>query len=97
MNIDRPCADGQARSDEVLNKSQVYVTTAGYKGTFSYDKLIQLLIRMVTEPDKAFIMGGTYRTPVAAGLIPRDFVEELKKDGGGAIKNFTHSSWGFAA
>ena len=59
MNIDRRCMDGTTQPEEVLNKSQLYITTSGYKGTFSYDKLIQMLIWMILEPDKAFIMGGT--------------------------------------
>lgn len=36
---------------------------------------------MVTDPDKAFVMGGTYRIPVIAGLQDADFIDELKKDG----------------
>jgi hypothetical protein len=32
--------DGTVQEDEVLNQSQIYITTAGYKNTFSYDKLI---------------------------------------------------------
>lgn len=80
MNVSRRCMDGTTQKDETLNKSQIYVTTAGYKGTFSYQKLIQLLVWMVTEPEKAYIMGGTYRIPVLAGLLEQDFVSDLKKD-----------------
>ena len=80
MNVSRRCMDGTTQKDETLNKSQIYVTTAGFKGTFSYKKLIQLLVWMVTEPEKAFIMGGTYRIPVLAGLLDQDFVSDLKKD-----------------
>jgi len=36
---------------------------------------------MITEPDKAFIMGGTWRVPAAAGLIPRTFIQDLKNEG----------------
>lgn len=82
LNIDRKPLDGSPpQKDETLNKGQLYITTAGYKQTFSYDKLIQLLVWMATEPDKAFIMGGTWRTPVIAGLQSEDFVSELKRDG----------------
>lgn len=56
-------------------------TTAGYKGTFSYDKLIQLLVRMAMDPGKAIIMGGTYRIPVLAGLLDANFVNDLRQDG----------------
>ena len=40
MNVSRRCCDGTVQPDEVLNQSQLYITTAGYKNTFSYDKLI---------------------------------------------------------
>ena len=80
MNVSRRCADGTVREEETLNQSQIYITTAGYKNTFSYEKLIQLLVRMVVEPDKAFIMGGTWRIPVLLGLQNKNFIEDLKRD-----------------
>ena len=64
-------------------------TTAGYKNTYSYEKLIQLLVRMVVEPDKAFILGGTYRIPVLLGLQPKNFIADLKKD-----STFNEASFG---
>lgn len=81
MNVSRRCLDGTVQEGELLNKSQLYITTAGYKGTYAYDKLIQTLVQMVTEPGKAFIMGGTYRVPVMAKLIDKNFVQDLKRDG----------------
>jgi len=36
---------------------------------------------MVTEPEKAFILGGTWRIPVLAGLQPRSFLADQQKDG----------------
>lgn len=89
MNVSRRCLDGTVQEDEVLNQSQIYITTAGYKNTFSYDKLIQLLVRMIMEPDKAFIMGGTWRIPVLLGLQPKNFIEDLKKD-----STFNEASFG---
>lgn len=81
MNVDRRCLDGSVREEETLNKSQIYVTTAGWKNTFPYNKLITLLVRMVLEPEKAIVMGGTWRIPVLVGLQSRNFVQELKQDG----------------
>ena len=80
MNVSRRCLDGTVQEDEVLNQSQLYITTAGYKSTFSYSKLIQTLVQMITEPNKAFIMGGTYRVPILTGLLPKTFLADLKKD-----------------
>lgn len=36
---------------------------------------------MVTEPEKAFILGGTYRIPVLMKLLDKNFVQDLKRDG----------------
>ena len=35
---------------------------------------------MVIEPDKAFVMGGTWRIPVLLGLQSKNFLEDLKRD-----------------
>lgn len=80
MNVSRRCLDGTVQEDEVLNQSQLYITTAGYRSTYSYEKLIQTLVQMVLEPGKAFIMGGTYRIPVLMGLLPRNFLKDLEGD-----------------
>ena len=81
MNVSRLCMDGTTQPAETLNKSQIYVTTAGWKGTFAYDKLIQLLVWMITEPEKAMVMGGTWRIPVLMKLLDKNFLQDLKKDG----------------
>ena len=44
MNVSRRLPDGTSHDEEVLNKSQIFVTTAGWKNTFAYDKLIQMLV-----------------------------------------------------
>lgn len=81
MNVSRLCMDGTMQPEETLNKSQIYVTTAGWKGTFAYDKLIYTLVGMITQPDKYFIMGGTWRIPVLMKLLDRTFLQDLKRDG----------------
>lgn len=56
-------------------------TTAGWKNTFCYDKLIQILVWSISQPEKAIILGGTWRIPVLFKLLDRDFVNDLKNDG----------------
>ena len=80
-NVNRLLPDGTRCSEEVVNKSQIYITTAGWKNSFAYDKLIQLLIRSLIQPDEVMIMGGTYETPIIEGLLDEDFVEQLKLAG----------------
>ncbi|MBE5925723.1 MAG: hypothetical protein E7270_02005 [Lachnospiraceae bacterium] len=81
MNVSRRLPDGTKDDDEVLNKSQIFVTTAGWKNTFAYDKLIQMLVGEITQPEKFCIMGGTWRIPVAMHLLDKNFIRDLKLDG----------------
>jgi hypothetical protein len=81
MNVDRRLPDGTRDDNEVTNKSQIYVTTAGWKNSFAYDKLITLLVQQIIEPDKAAVIGGTWRVPVMEGLLSKSFITDLKLDG----------------
>ena len=80
-NVDRLLADGSRVPEEVVNKSQVYITTAGWKNSFAYKKLIELLVQSIIEPDLVMVLGGTYETPVIEGLLNEDFVDQLKLQG----------------
>ena len=81
MNISRMCMDGTTHPEEQLNKSQIYITTAGFKNTFPYDKLIQLLVWQIVKPEKSMVMGGTWRIPVLVKLLDKNFIRDLKMDG----------------
>ena len=81
MNVNRRLPDGSRHEEELVNKSQIFVTTAGWKNTFAYEKLIQTLIQQITEPGQAVVLGGTWRIPVMEKLLQRSFIEELKMDG----------------
>ena len=81
MNVDRRLADGSRVEEETVNKSQIYVTTAGWKNSFAYEKLIELLIRQITNPEEAVVLGGSWRIPVMEKLLKKSFIEELKMDG----------------
>ena len=80
-NVDRILSDGTRHKDELINKSQIYITTAGWKNTFAYDKLIELLVQSIINEKEVMIMGGTYETPVKEGLLNEDFVDQLKLSG----------------
>lgn len=80
LNVDR-MVQGQTDPNEQLNKSQIFVTTAGYKNTYSYEKLIEILCRSVVRPKDAIVLGGSWRVPVIFGLLDKNFVRDLKMDG----------------
>ena len=81
MAIPRRAKDGSVHEEESVNKSQIYITTAGYKGTYPYDRLIGLLVRMVTQPERCMVLGGTWRTPVGVGLQSKTFITDQKNEG----------------
>lgn len=81
MNVDRRLPDGSRHEDEIINKSQIYVTTAGWKNTFAYEKLMMVLLEQITGKESAVVMGGTWRVPVAEGLLAKNFIQQLKLDG----------------
>ena len=80
-NVDRLLPDGTRHKEENVNKSQIYITTAGWKNSFAYRKLVELLVQSIIEPDQVMVIGGTYETPVTEGLLDEDFVDQLKIQG----------------
>lgn len=81
MAVNRRCMDGSTQRNEPLNKSQVFITTAGYKNTYPYDRLIGFLVRMLMQPDRCMILGGTWRLPVKVGLQDATFIQDQKDEG----------------
>lgn len=73
--------NGEADDQEILNQSQVFITSAGYKNTFSYEKLLQFLCESVVRPDESIVLGDTWRIPVMEKLQPKNFIEQLMLDG----------------
>lgn len=72
--------NGKTDENEILNQSAVFVTSAGFKASYSYEKLINTLCEMVATPEKAFVLGGSYRIPVAEGLQPANYLQQQEQD-----------------
>lgn len=97
LNVSRRLPDGSVDDNEILNQAQTFVTSAGYKNTYAYDRLIQMLCQMVARPKQAFIFGGDWRIPVAEKLISGNFVSDLKMEGTFNEATFDreyNSNWG---
>lgn len=76
LNEPRKMANGLINPYEPQSQ-QIYITTAGYQGTFSYQKLVEILCRSVIEPDKYFVLCGSYRIPLACGLTAQKQIEDV--------------------
>ena len=91
--IDRRLSNGKRIPGEIVNQNETYITTAGYKDSFAYRRLIELLAESVMEPDEVMVMGGTWEIPVNEGLQPKNFIENLKLQGSFEASSFDRE-WG---
>lgn len=80
MNVNRRTVRGTL-NDREPHQAQIYITSAGSKNSYAYERMKELMINSVISPDQAFIWGCDYRIPVMAGLIPKTYVNELKMSG----------------
>lgn len=89
LAIQRRAANGLFNKSETISQQKICVTTAGYKDTYAYHTLIRTLLRQLTEPNKAIVLGGSYKIPIIAGLQNMDFIRQQKLSG-----TFNPSSFG---
>ena len=80
-NVDRNLPDGTTDPDEVVNQSQVYITSAGWKNSFAYAKLLEILLNSILFPDKFMVLGGDYHLAILEGAVKPDMVEEMQING----------------
>lgn len=59
------------------NGSKIFITTAGYQGTYAYDKLIETLCYTVIDPKHYSVLGGSYVIPAMHGLLQEETIREL--------------------
>ena len=62
------------------HSQKIFVTTAGYQGTYAYDKLIQTLIMSVLQPSRYGVLTGDYKLPLYHGLIRQSEIEDKFND-----------------
>lgn len=76
LNEPRKMANGLINPYEPQSQ-QIYITTAGYQGTFAYQKLIEILCRSVLDPLHYYVLTGTYRIPLSCGLTAQKQIEDV--------------------
>lgn len=57
--------------------NKIFITTAGYQGTYAFDKLIETLCFTAIDPDNYMVLGGTYTIPVRHKLLQEQTIREL--------------------
>ena len=77
LNVSRKMKNGAVNPNEP-HQVQIWISSASERNTFCYDKTIELMEQAIINPKKTFIMGCDYRLPVFCGLLPKDFLNEIK-------------------
>ena len=87
LNVDRRTVAGLLNPTEP-HAQQIMITTAGYKGTYAHDRVLECLVRMATEPGKTFCFGGDYRIPIMHGLLSIDKVKDKMRNSSYKLESF---------
>ena len=80
MNISRRTMRGVLNPNEPFNAQKIFVTSAGYMGTFAYDKMLETLFYMVLYPEDYMMITIDYRVPLEAGLIDEKTIREVRSN-----------------
>ena len=62
------------------HSQKIFVTTAGYQGTYAYEKVIQTLIMSVIQPEHYAVLTADYRLPLYHGLIRQSEISDKLND-----------------
>lgn len=76
LNEPRKMSNGLINPYEPQSQ-QIYITTAGYQGTFAYQKLIEVMCRSVIEPEKYCALLATYKLPLYHGLTAKQQIDDI--------------------
>lgn len=63
-----------------MHQMQTYTTSASSKSSYNYEKVLDLLIKMIINPKSACVTGFDYKVPVIEGIYPASFVRDMKMD-----------------
>lgn len=77
MNVNRRTKAGLVNPNE-SHQAQFYMTSAGQKNSYAYQKLIEILVLEIITPRSAFVWGCDYRVPLHFGLLDKTFLKEIK-------------------
>lgn len=78
--MDRLLPDGTTDPDEIVNQSQIWITSAGYKNSYPYSKLIEMLVCSIVEPENYMVLGANYELSILEGALKEEQVRALKLD-----------------
>ena len=87
INVPRPIKNGVINPFEP-QQCQFWMTSAGVRNSFAYDKLIEMLGFTILNPRRYSVIGCSYKVPLLAGVLSKDYLNEIKSS-----KTFSEASF----
>lgn len=91
--VERRSGSGRINPNEP-QACQYYMTSASYKSTFAYEKLIENLGDMIMDPTSAFVFGCDYRLPVKEGVLSKNYLQQMRLSPTYSEESFARESMG---
>lgn len=57
--------------------SKIFITSAGYAGTYAYEKLVETLCFSLIDPKRYAVMGGSYKVLIMHGRLVEETMREI--------------------
>ena len=76
LNTTRSMPNGEVNPNEPQGQ-KTFITSAGWVGTFAFDKLVETLCLSLIDPDKYIVMGGSYEVLVMHNRLSEDTIREI--------------------
>lgn len=76
LQTSRLMPDGSKNPYEIQGQ-KIYITSAGWSGTFAHDKVVETLCLSLLEPTKYIVMGGSYEILLMHDRMPREAISEI--------------------
>lgn len=73
---------------------QFYMTSASYKSSYAYEKLIENLGDMIIDPTTTFVFGCDYRLPVKEGILSKNYLQQMRLSPTYSDESFARESMG---
>ncbi len=77
LNVNRRTAARTVNLKEP-HQAQFYMTSAGTKMSYAYDKLMECVVSSIIDPESTFVWGCDYRVPMFHGLLDKKYLMEIK-------------------
>lgn len=98
LNTTRVNKKGLMNPHEPQNQ-KIFITSAGYAGTFAHDKLVETLCLSLLEPEQYIVMGGSYDVLLMHGRLAESAIRELASSSSYSADSFDReyrSIWSMA-